>query len=171
MSEGVKTVKCDVCGKEYKTRGALGAHVFYAHKNGSPKVHSEPDGSVKPVAQMIDVGSLIRDLELLIDKKLDEREKLRGERSVLSGDGDGVSLAGRDVEFDSLTVPRSVVVSPIVQFYYNYTQANGANYKNISEFIEDAITEHFSECLGLEVSIVKHDAFRRKDGGVGRWVR
>lgn len=182
------SLKCPYCEKQARTKLGLATHVRFKHNgsaqasaSGSSGTPTTPAPQSKEQAQVLD-PSVLNDIKALITesakssvKDLIEdllKERAKQESSAdHESDGNGYRLVGKDINIETLKLPKSIPVSPIVQFYYDYTQANGANYSSIAEFVEDAITEHFSECLGLEISVVKHDAFRRRDGGVGRWVR
>jgi hypothetical protein len=174
---------CLVCGKQLKTSAALLLHVKYKHKDVDTSLQSAPQPSHPvqpitqpnipppslPVVQPVTQYPQSQSRQLTVEDVVDIVERSLDRRIGLEGDGHSEFL-GKEVQIRSVGMPRSVPVSPIVQFYYEYTNSNGGEYKNLTEFIDDVVTEHFSECLGLELSVIKRKAFER-GGGVSRWVR
>jgi len=174
---------CLVCGKQLKTTAALLLHVKFKHKDldTPPQTTPQPVQPVQPVvqpniqqpnlsaSQAVTQYSQSQTRQLTVEDVVDIVERSLDKR--LGPDGDGHSeFLGKEVQIRSVGMPRSVPVSAIVQFYYEYTNSNGGEYKNLTEFVDDVVTEHFSECLGLELSVIKRRAFER-GGGVSRWVR
>jgi len=177
--------KCDVCGKELKTYGALVTHLKLRHgvtkssqsqqtqtvsqttaqPTTQPSASTPSLPSLQPVTQYPSSQTsqlTAEDIENIVERVLERK---------LGFESNGHSeFLGREVQIRPIGMPRSVPVSPIVQFYYEYTNSNGGEYKNLTEFIDDVVTEHFSECLGLELSVIKRKAFER-GRGVSRWVR
>ena len=176
--------KCNVCGKEFKSRRALSVHSTIMHgKTRSaqpqqtqtvsqptiqPNLPTPSPSSIQPVTQYFPTSQsqnsqlTVEDIENIVERVLERK---------LGFESNGHSeFLGREVQIRPIGMPRSVPVSPIVQFYYEYTNSNGGEYKNLTEFIDDVVTEHFSECLGLELSVIKRKAFER-GRGVSRWVR
>jgi len=176
--------KCNVCGKEFKSRRALSVHLTIMHgKTRSaqpqqaqtvsqptiqPNLPTPSPSSIQPVTQYFPTSQsqnsqlTVEDIENIVERVLERK---------LGFESNGHSeFLGREVQIRPIGMPRSVPVSPIVQFYYEYTNSNGGEYKNLTEFIDDVVTEHFSECLGLELSVIKRKAFER-GRGVSRWVR
>jgi hypothetical protein len=174
---------CLVCGKQLKTTAALLLHVRFKHKDldTPPQPTPQPVQPVQPVvqpntqqpnlsaSQAVTQYPQSQTRQLTVEDVVDIVERSLDKR--LGSDGDGHSeFLGKEVQIRSVGMPRSVPVSAIVQFYYEYTNSNGGEYKNLTEFVDDVVTEHFSECLGLELSVIKRRAFER-GGGVSRWVR
>jgi hypothetical protein len=175
---------CLVCGKQLKTPASLLLHVKFKHKDLDTVPQPTPQPSLpsmqpvtqpnipppsQPVVQPVTQYPQSQTRQLTVEDVVDIVERTLERRLGSENDGHSEFL-GKEVQIRSVGMPRSVPVSPIVQFYYEYTNSNGGEYKNLTEFIDDVVTEHFSECLGLELSVIKRRAFER-GGGVSRWVR
>lgn len=62
----------------------------------------------------------------------------------------------REVEFkEVVTVPKKLRLSPrTIQYYHWFISKSGVN-MSLEEFIDAVVDEHFKECLGVEVAILR----------------
>ncbi|MEM3958534.1 MAG: hypothetical protein QXO47_10085 [Thermoproteota archaeon] len=92
-----------------------------------------------------------------------------GSSAPVGSNGDGMLAVGNDDIRISDTYSKPIYLSPRSLLYYDYIQdafqrGGKPQYKSLLEFVDDIINEHFSECLGVEVSFIKRKAYSR--GGV-----
>ena len=149
------TYRCPVCGRTFNTRWKLDKHLDKVHGGESetkPKTEAKPSVDYRRIREAVEKA--VREvLPSVLEEVL--RETLP---KMLEAKASKEKVVERELEFeDEVFVTKKVKIHPDVIMLYEYVQAHGAK-TSFDEFINEAILEHFTECLGIEPAIVRKKA-------------
>ncbi|OYT46850.1 MAG: hypothetical protein B6U85_06965 [Desulfurococcales archaeon ex4484_42] len=149
------TYRCPVCGRTFNTRWKLDKHLGKVHGGES---EAKPRFEAKHTTSSLDYRRTREAIEEAVRKVLPDiiEEVLRETLpKMLEAKAFKEKVMEQELKVEGgVFTTKKVKVHPNVIMLYEYVQAHGGN-TSFNEFVNEAILEHFTECLGIEPAIVR----------------